>query len=129
MGISNLTEKRLKNVKQSDHLLQCNCTINFDDFDILAADSNKFKLLLRERLLIKRDKQILNRTIISFPLQLFEKMTVLFLLLHDCQDVFNTLGCFDLSSQRERKKYSFENALVEKSESSTRNTNGLVEGL
>ena len=50
MGISNLTEKRLKNVKQSaisDHLLQCNCTINFDNFDILAAESNKFKLLLR----------------------------------------------------------------------------------
>ena len=58
MGISNLTGKRLKNVKQSaisDHLLQCNCMINFDNFDILAAlaaESNKFKLLLRESLLI-----------------------------------------------------------------------------
>ena len=65
MGISNLTGKHLKNVKQSaisDHLLQCNCTINFDDFSILATDSNKFKLLLRESLLIKRDKPILNRT-------------------------------------------------------------------
>ena len=49
MGISNLIEKRLKNVSQSaisDHLLQYNCAINFDDFSILAADSNKFKLLL-----------------------------------------------------------------------------------
>ena len=58
--ISNLTGKRFKNVKQSaipDHLLQCNCTINFDDFSILATDCNKFKLLLRESLLIKRDKQ------------------------------------------------------------------------
>ena len=75
MGISNLTEKRLKNVKQSaisDHLLQCNCTINFDNFDILAAESNKFKLLLRENLLIKRDKPILNRSIKSFPLELFD---------------------------------------------------------
>ena len=75
MGISNLTGKRLKNVMQSaisDHLLQCNCTINFDDFDILAAESNKFKLLLRESLLIKRDKPILNRTIKSFPLELFD---------------------------------------------------------
>ena len=48
MGISNLTGKRLKNVKQSaisDHLFQYNCTINFDNFDILAAESNKFKLL------------------------------------------------------------------------------------
>ena len=75
MGISNLTGKRLKNVMQSaisDHLLQCNCTINFDDFDILAAESNKFKLLLSESLLIKRDKPILNRTIKSFPLELFD---------------------------------------------------------
>ena len=75
MGISNLTGKRLKNVKQctiSDHLLQCNGTINFDDFDILDADSEKFKLLLRESLLIKRDKPILNRTIKSFPLEHFD---------------------------------------------------------
>ena len=75
MGISNLTGKRLKNVKQSaisDHLLQCNCAINFDDFSILATDCNKFKLLLRESLLTKRDKPILNRTIKSFPLELFD---------------------------------------------------------
>ena len=31
--------------------------------------------------------------------------------------------------QQKQKKCSFENALVEKSESSTRNKNGLVEGL
>ena len=50
MVISNRTGKRLKNVKQSaisDYLLQCNCAINFDDFRILAVDSNKFKLILR----------------------------------------------------------------------------------
>ena len=38
MGIYSLTGKRLKNVKQSaisDHLLQCNCAIRFDDFSIL----------------------------------------------------------------------------------------------
>ena len=43
MGISNFTGKHIKNVKQSaisDHLLQCNCTIKFDNFDILVADSN-----------------------------------------------------------------------------------------
>ena len=75
MGISNLTGKCLKTVMQSaisDQLLQCNCTIDFDDFDILAAESNIFKLLLRESLLIKRDKPILNRTIKSFPLELFD---------------------------------------------------------
>ena len=31
--------------------------------------------------------------------------------------------------EKRKKKCSFENALVEKSESSTRNKNGLVEGL
>ena len=71
MGISNLTGKRLKDVKQSatfDHILQCNCTINFDNFDILVAESNKFKLRLRQSPLIKRDKSILNGTLKSFPL-------------------------------------------------------------
>ena len=42
----------------SDHPLQCNCAINFDDFSILATDYNKFKLLLRESLLIKCENPI-----------------------------------------------------------------------
>ena len=53
MGISNLSGKQLKNVNQSaisDYLLQCNCPINFNDFNILAAESNKSKLLPRESL-------------------------------------------------------------------------------
>ena len=72
---TNLIGKCLQNVKQSaisDHLLQRNCTRNFDNFDILAAESNKFKLLLRESLLIKHDKPVLNRKIKSFPLELFD---------------------------------------------------------
>ena len=75
MGISNLTEKRVKNVKQlavSDHLLQCDCSINFDDFDILASETNNFRLLIKESLLIMRDKPVLNRTTTSFPLKLFD---------------------------------------------------------
>ena len=48
MGISNLTRKLLKNFVMFNHQLQWNCTINFDGFDILTADSNKFKLLLWE---------------------------------------------------------------------------------
>ena len=62
---------RLNNVKQlaiSDYLLQCNSTTDFDDIHILAAYSNKFKLVLRKCLLIKRDKPILNSTIKSFLL-------------------------------------------------------------
>ena len=59
MGISSLTGKRLKCVKQSavsDHLLECNCSIDFDHFDILASGANKFRLLIKESLLIKRDQ-------------------------------------------------------------------------
>ena len=75
MGISNLTEKQVKNVKElvvSDHCLQCDCVINFDNFDVLASDTNIFRLLIKESLLIKQDKPILNCTIKSFPLKLFD---------------------------------------------------------
>ena len=75
MGVSNLTRKRLKNIKDSavsDNLLQCNCAIDFDHFDILATDVNKFNLLVKESLLIKRDNLVLNRTTKSFPLELFD---------------------------------------------------------
>ena len=75
MRTSNITGKRIKNAKESaisDHLLQCDSPITFDDFDILASNSNKFKLLIKESLLIKRDKPVLNRTTKSFPLDLFD---------------------------------------------------------
>ena len=71
----NLPGKRLKCVKQSavsDHLLECYCSIDFDHFDILAADVNRFILLIKESLLIKRDQPQLNKTIKSFPLKLFD---------------------------------------------------------
>ena len=71
MGISNLRGKPLKSIRQSaisDHLLQWNCTINFDNFNILDAESNKLKSRVRDYLLIKRDKPILNRTVKSFLL-------------------------------------------------------------
>ena len=75
MGISNLTGKRVKNAKESaifDHLLQCDCTIDFDHFDNLASDIYNFRLLIKENLLIKRDRPVLNRTVKSFPLKLFD---------------------------------------------------------
>ena len=56
MGISNLTGKRLKSVKQlavSDHTLEFNCSVDFDHFDILASDTNKFRPLIKKGLLIK----------------------------------------------------------------------------
>ena len=63
MDISNLTGKRLKGVKQaavSDHLPEFNCSIDFDHFEILASDANKFRLLIKESLSIKRDQPQLN---------------------------------------------------------------------
>ena len=51
MGISNLSEKRVKNMKESavsEHRLQCDCIISFDDFDVLASDTNNFRLLIKE---------------------------------------------------------------------------------
>ena len=53
MGVSNLTGKRLKKIKDSavsDHLIQCNCTIEFDHFDILATDVSTFNLSAKESL-------------------------------------------------------------------------------
>ena len=43
INISNITGKRIKNVKLSavsDHLLKYHCTIDFYHFDILASDTN-----------------------------------------------------------------------------------------
>ena len=48
-------------------------SITFDDFDILASDSHKFKLLIKESLLIKRDKPVVNRRTELFPLDLFDQ--------------------------------------------------------
>ena len=75
MGISHLTNKRLKNVKQSaisDHMLTCDCKINFNDFTILSKDSNNINLLIKESLIISCDKPVLNKTVKYFPLELFE---------------------------------------------------------
>ena len=75
MGFSILTGKCFKCVNKSvvyDHLLECNCSIDFDHFDILAPDANRFRLLIKESLLIKRDQFQLNKTIKSFPLKVFD---------------------------------------------------------
>ena len=75
MVISNLTGKGSNDVKEStvsDNLLQCDCTIDFDLFDILSSDTNSFGLFIKENVLIKCEKLILNRTVESFPLKLFD---------------------------------------------------------
>ena len=72
MGGSNRTGKNIKDLVVSDHLLQCNCTIDFNHFDILATDVSKFNLLVKESLVIKCDNPMLNRTTKSVPLELFD---------------------------------------------------------
>ena len=75
MGISHLTNKRLKNVKQSaisDHLLTCDCNVNFNDFTILSRDSNNVSFLIKESLLIARDEPSLDKTVKSFSLESFQ---------------------------------------------------------
>ena len=67
--ISSFTIKCYKTDKQSaisDHLLEC--STDFDDFDILTSNANRFRLYIKEVLFIKRDKLRLNKIIKPFPL-------------------------------------------------------------
>ena len=57
-----------------DQLLFCNHGPLFDDFNILAHRTKKFLLEIKENLLIKRDKLILNKNISSCPMFLFDKV-------------------------------------------------------
>ena len=77
IGISPLTFKKVKPLVESsirDHLLFCNHDPSFDDFTVLAQGTNKFLLEIKQSLLIKRDKPILNKNISSAPLFLFDKV-------------------------------------------------------
>ena len=74
-GISPLTSKKIKPSKKSairDHLLNYNNVISFDEFSILAHGNNRFVLEIKESLLIKRDKPVLNKKISSAKLFLFD---------------------------------------------------------
>ena len=57
-GIFAFDRQTPKNVNQStiSDSLTCGCNINFTDFIILSNDSNNFNLLIKESLLIVRDK-------------------------------------------------------------------------
>ena len=71
ISISPLTFKKVKLSAESsvhDHLLFCNHDPSFDDFTILAQGTNKFLLEIKESLLIKHDKPILNKNISFAPL-------------------------------------------------------------
>ena len=75
IGISPWTFKKTKPSKESairDHLLNCNNTPSFEEFTILTNGNNKFDLEIKESLLIKRDRPILNKNISSAKLFLFD---------------------------------------------------------
>ena len=75
IGISPLTFKKTKPSKESairDHLLNCNNTLSFEEFNILTNGNNKFDLEIKESLLTKRDRPILNKDISSAKLFLFD---------------------------------------------------------
>ena len=73
--ISPLTFKKTKPSVESairDHLLNCNNILFFEEFTILTNENNKFDLEIKESLLVKRDRVILNKKISSAKLFLFD---------------------------------------------------------
>ena len=74
IGISPLTFKKTKPSKESairDHLSNCNNIPYFEEFIILTNGSNKLVLEIKESLLIKPDRHILNKKISSAKLGFF----------------------------------------------------------
>ena len=67
LGMTHLTGKNLKMSAIFDHILLKGHDASFEDFAILLKGKHKFKLHLKESLLIKRDKPELNRNIYSYP--------------------------------------------------------------
>ena len=66
--ISPLTFRKVKPSKQSairDHFLNCNNIPSFDKFTFLALGHHKYILEIKESLLIKRDRPVLNKNISS----------------------------------------------------------------
>ena len=75
LGMATLTGKRVRNPKKStifDHILLNGHDASFEDFTILLKENNRFKLHLKEPLLIKRDKPEFNRNIYGYCLELFD---------------------------------------------------------
>ena len=72
--ISPLIFKKVVESSIPDHLLFCNHDPLFHDFTISAKGTNKFFLEMKESILIKRDKPILNKKISSALLFLFDKV-------------------------------------------------------
>ena len=115
MGISNLTGKYLKSLKQSaisDHLLQCNCTINFVQITSNGDFVNKtWQISFKQTINRFHDNNFISDiTGLSDFLLIYNSNFIL------CTDKARI--CFKCYVKQKRK-CSFENAPVEKSRSST----------
>ena len=62
-----------KNSSLADHLLICNHSACYDNFNILMRENKEFLLELKESLLIMRNESSLNRNITSTPSFLFDR--------------------------------------------------------
>ena len=73
LGVSAVTGKRVKGDNNSaikEHHLFCNHSSSFDDFSILASNSNGFTVTLMENLLINKNHPPLNKNKHLLPLKL-----------------------------------------------------------
>ena len=78
MVLSPLTGKKVKTSNNSvvcDHLFHCNYLLSFDNVSVLAHENKKYLLVIKESVLIMRNKSSLNRNINSTPLYLFDKVS------------------------------------------------------
>ena len=74
ISTSPLTGKRVNNNKKSsvkDHCLLSGHVCSFEDFSVLNYESHKFKRLIKESLLVTKDKPLLNKQVKSLKLELF----------------------------------------------------------
>ena len=72
--VSQRTDKPVKGTLSTsvrDHVLFCNHKVVNEDFKFLGNESNRYLLVLKEILFIKRDKPLLNKNLYSQELLLF----------------------------------------------------------
>ena len=73
--MSPLTGKRVnsnKNIFVKDHCLESGHVCSFDDFTVLNYESHNFKRLIKEPLLVTKDKPLSNKQVKSLKLELFQ---------------------------------------------------------
>ena len=74
ISTSPLTGKRVNNNKKSsvkDYCLLSGHVCSFEDFTVLNYESHTFKRLIKESLLVTKDKPLLNKQVKSLKLELF----------------------------------------------------------